>query len=110
MKKFILTYHAPQEVMARMANATPEQKAAGMKPWMDWKDFMGDKIVDFGSPVMGGTIVNSDGQTEVCTKEISGYSIIAADDLNHVQSLLANHPYLTKNDGSTIGVHEYAPM
>lgn len=34
MKKFIVTYHAPIEALAKMGEATPEQREEGMKPWM----------------------------------------------------------------------------
>ncbi len=37
MKKFLVLYYAPAaEAMKMMGNATPEQKADGMKPWMEW--------------------------------------------------------------------------
>ena len=35
MKKFLVIYHAPAEAMEMMANASPEEKAEGMKPWME---------------------------------------------------------------------------
>ena len=35
MKKFMTFYHAPVGTWSEMANATPEEAEAGMKPWMD---------------------------------------------------------------------------
>jgi len=49
MKKFMVIYHAPAEAVAQMESATPEQKAEGMKPWLAWKDSVGNKLVDFGA-------------------------------------------------------------
>ena len=81
MKNFIVIYHAPAEAMAAMAEATPEQKMEGMKPWMAWKDSVGDKMVDFGAPLMPGLRLLPDGTTENSTKEVTGYSILKAEDI-----------------------------
>ena len=110
MKKFIVMYHAPAEAMAEMANATPEQKEEGMKPWMAWKDSVGDKLVDFGAPLMGGTRIRPDGTTEESNKDVTGYSMIQANDLAEAQSLLKNHPHLQWNGGCDIEVHEVVDM
>ncbi len=53
MSKYIVIYHAPAEVMAQMANATPEEREEGMKPWMAWAEKCGDQLVDLGTPLVG---------------------------------------------------------
>jgi len=110
MNKFIVIYHAPAEAVAQMAEATPEQKAEGMKPWFDWKESVGDKLVDFGTPLMGGTRLLPDGSSEMSTKEVTGYSILQANDMNEAKSLLKNHPHLAWTGGCDIEVHECVEM
>lgn len=110
MKKFIVIYHAPAEAMEMMANATEEQKMEGMKPWFAWQEECGDKLVDMGSPLMGGTRLLPDGSAEASTKEVTGYSILQAEDMAGAKALLANHPHLKWTDGCDIEVHETVPM
>lgn len=83
----MVIYHAPEEEMSQMGTATEEQKAEGMKPWFAWKDSIGDKLVDFGNPLAGGTRILSDGSTEKSKKDVSGYSIIQAADLNETHKI-----------------------
>ena len=110
MKKFIVIYHAPAEAMAQMAEATPEQKAEGMKPWFAWKDSIGDKLVDFGTPLMGGTRLLPDGTSENSYKDVTGYSILQANDMEEAKNLLSGHPHLQWSAGCDIEVHESIEM
>lgn len=106
MSKFIVIYHAPAEAMAAMATATPEQKAEGMKPWMEWKESVGENLLDFGAPLMGGVKLLPDGTTENSTKEVTGYSMIEAADMDAAKALLKNHPHLAWTGGCDIEIHE----
>ena len=110
MKKFVIIYHAPAEAMKGMENATEEQKMEGMKPWMAWKEAMGDKLVDFGNPLMGGTRLNPDGSSTPSSKEVSGYSIIQAPDMEAAKASLQGHPHLQWGAGCDIEVHEAVSM
>ncbi len=110
MKKFIVHYHAPAEAMAQMANATPEQKAAGMKPWMDWKDSMGDKLIELGSPLMGAHVLKADGSETQGKSEVTGYSIIQANDIEEAKALLKKHPHLQWADNVAIEIFETIEM
>lgn len=110
MKKFIVIYHAPAEAMEMMSNATEEQKMEGMKPWFAWKESVGDKLVDFGSPLWGGTRLLPDGTQKASTKEVTGYSILQANDLEEAKGLLSSHPHLTWTGGCDIEVHECVEM
>jgi len=93
MKKFVLIYHSTPEEMAEFAKASPEQKAEGMKPWFAWKERIGDHLIDFGAPLMGGIRINADGSTSPSTKEVTGYSVIQATDMAQAQSLIKGHPH-----------------
>ena len=107
MKKFIVLYHAPAEAMA---TAAPEEKMEGMKPWMAWKDSIGDALVDFGAPLMPGQRLLPDGTSEGSSKEVTGYSIIQANEMSEAKSLLKGHPHLAWTGGGDIEVHEAIAM
>ncbi len=110
MKKFVVIYHAPAEAMAAMATATPEQKMEGMKPWMAWADRCGDQLVDLGTPLIGGQRLSQDGSSTGSEKEVSGYSILQAEDMAGAKALLDGHPHLQWAGGCDIEVHECAEM
>ncbi len=71
---------------------------------------MGDKLVDFGSPLMNGTRLLPDGRSEMSKKDVTGYSIIQANDMEEAISLLKNHPHLTWAEGCYIEIYESATM
>ncbi len=110
MKKFIVIYHAPAEALAQMANVTPEEREEGMKPWMEWAAKCGDQLVDLGTPLMGGQKLLPNGSSENSTREVCGYSILQADDMEGAKALLVGHPHLGWTGGCEIEVHESAPM
>ena len=110
MKKFIVIYHTPAEAMAQMANATPEEMEEGMKPWMEWASKCGDQLVDLGTPLMGGQKVLPSGSSEDSTREVTGYSILMAENMDEAKSLLDNHPHLNWTGGCEIEVHESMPL
>lgn len=110
MKKFIVIYHAPAEALAQSANATPEEMQKGMEPWMAWAAKCGDKLVDLGTPLMGGQKLLPDGGVESSQREVAGYSILQASDMNEAKSLLQGHPHLGWAGGCEIEVHEAMPL
>ncbi|MEQ8470177.1 MAG: YciI family protein [Marinoscillum sp.] len=109
MKKFLVIYHAPQSVVEQMAQATPEQRAESMKPWMEWKEALGDKMLDLGAPLFGGQKLNPNGSVAPSQKEVTGYSMIQAGDMEEAKSLLEGHPHLAAG-GCEIEVHEAMAM
>ena len=110
MKKFIVLYHASAEAVAQMYKATPEEQMEGMKPWMAWKEAVGDKLVDFGAPLFGGTRLLPNGSTTESTKGVSGYSIIQAENIEEAKVLMKDHPHLAWSGGCHIEIHECAEM
>jgi len=110
MKKFLVVYHSTPEAMEQWASATPEQKAEGMKPWMAWKEKVGNHLLDFGAPLMAGTVISADGNNTPSTKQVSGYSMIQAESLTKAQALLTDHPHNAVQAGMSIEVHEAVPM
>lgn len=110
MKKYIVTYHAPAEALAQMGEATPEQREEGMKPWMAWAAKCGDKLVDLGSPLMGGLKLSPGGGSANSQREVCGYSILQADNMDDAKSLMDGHPHLEWMGECEIEIHESMPM
>ena len=110
MKKFIVIYHAPAEAMAGMANATPEEREEGMKPWMAWAEKCGSQLLDLGSPLMGGQKLSENGSSADSQREVTGYSILEAEDMDGAKALLQGHPHLSWGGGCDIEVHESMPL
>ena len=110
MKKYIVIYHAPAEALAQSTNATPEQMAEGMKPWMEWAAKCGDQLIDLGNPLVGGQKLLPDGGSEMSTREACGYSMLKADNIDDAKALLEGHPHLAWTVECEIEVHEVMPL
>lgn len=110
MKKFIVIYHAPLDAMQQMANVPIEEQAKGMEAWMAWAKKCGNKLVDMGAPLMGGQALNPDGTSKNSNKEVSGYSVLQAENMDEAKKLLQGHPHLGWNAACSIEVHETMPL
>lgn len=109
MSKFVVTYNAPAEAVEMMHNMTPEQAQEGMKPWMAWMEKCGSALVDMGAPLGNSQTVTKSG-TAAGGSEVSGYSILEADNMSAALELLKGHPHLSWADGCSIEVHEAMPL
>lgn len=106
-KRFLVIYHAPVEASQQMESATPEQQAEGMAMWMDWANKVGERLVDMGAPLMNGRRINSQREMEASTKDVTGYSVIVAEDLDHLLQLLESNPHISGwHPEATVEVHE----
>jgi len=106
-KKFLIIYHAPFDAMAQTANISPEEQAAGMALWRAWAEKVGRKMVDLGSPLINGKKLTSRGSAAPSTKDVSGYSLLQAEDWEDVMKLLEGHPHISGwHPEATIEVHE----
>jgi hypothetical protein len=106
--KFVFVYHAPQPP----ADATPashEEMEKVMQGWNDWAARVGSGMVDFGSPLDHGTRVTPDG-TSASDRQVVGYSIIEASDMDAALALAQGHPHLNMPGGCEIEVHEAQPV
>ena len=107
MKKFLVLYHAPIDAMQQTMNMPPEQQAKGMEAWMQWAQRCDDKLVDMGSPLMNGQQLGPDGSVKGSNKNVCGYSIVQAENLEEAKSLLKDHPHISGwHPEATIEVHE----
>jgi hypothetical protein len=109
MKKFIVTYHAPIDLMQQTGESTPEEMEKGMEAWMAWAGKCGDKLVDFGTPLANGLKLKPGGGSQKSESQVCGYSILQAESLEDAQELLSDHPHLAWNSVCEIEVHESMP-
>ena len=104
MSKFLFLYHAPT-TPAENTPSDPAEMEAVMGQWMEWAGRVGDGMVDFGTPLAGGTRVTPEG-TSPSTREVAGYTLIEADSLDAAVELAKVHPHLNMPGGCEIEVHE----
>lgn len=108
MSRYVFIYHRPPW-SAEAPAPTPEDARAGMARWMAWHDRVGDRMVDFGTPLADGVRVSSDGTTP-SDRDVVGYSIVEADSLDEALALAQNHPHLDTTGGCEIEVHAALPL
>jgi hypothetical protein len=77
MAKFIYLYRGPA---TPMSDLTPEQGAERMAAFGAWMEKAGAALVDVGSPFGPSASVRDDG-AEGTAGDLTGYSIVEADDL-----------------------------
>jgi hypothetical protein len=106
-KKFLIVYNAPMEAMAQMANLTPEEQAASMEIWNAWAAKAGKRLIDLGAPLISGKRLHNDGSVNEGNKEVTGYSLLQADDWDEIMRLIEGHPHLSGwHPDATIEIHE----
>jgi hypothetical protein len=108
MPKFVFIYHAPM-TPAEATPPTPEEVEQVMGAWMAWAGNVGDRMVDFGTPLAGGVQITLDG-TAPSAREVAGYTILEADSVDDALALAKDHPHLNMPGGCTIEVHEAQPI
>ena len=109
MKKFIVLYHMSSSWMEQSKDASPEDMKKSGEEWMKWSEKCGPALLDMGSPLGGGIKLTTTGSSP-SEKEVAGYSILEAEDMEAAKSLLADHPHLAYGAGCEIEVHETYSM
>jgi hypothetical protein len=102
MGKFVLVYKGGD------MGATPEEQEASMQEWMGWFGSLGSSIVDMGAPFGPSASLDSDGERGMSAGDLSGYSIIEADDLDGAVKAASGCPVLS--GGGTLDVYEAMPV
>ena len=110
MKKFIVIYHAPDEAVKQMGDASAEEMQKGMEPWMKWAEKCGSQLVDMGTPLIGGQKMFPDGNSENSKRNVCGYSILEAENMEEAKSLIEGHPHLMWRGDCEIEIHESMPL
>ncbi|WP_427172644.1 hypothetical protein [Arthrobacter sp. 92] len=108
MKKFVVLYIAPQSAQSLMAESSPEAAQEGMKAWTQWAEKAGDGLVDLGAPLGAGKEVVTAGTSDTATN-VSGYSVLQAEDMEGALALLEGHPHLMM-PAASIQVYEALDM
>ncbi|KPL16399.1 MAG: hypothetical protein AMS23_01015 [Bacteroides sp. SM1_62] len=94
MEKYIVIYHAPDELMDQSANTSPEEMEKGMESRMAWAAKCGDQLVDLGNPLMEGQKLFADGRSGQSTRQVCGDSVLQAENIEEAKGLLEGHPHL----------------
>jgi hypothetical protein len=103
MPNFVLVYKG-----GGMGQTEAERQQI-MAAWGQWFGALGQAIVDGGNPFGGSSTIGSDGSvTSGAPSELTGYSILKADDMSSATSLAKGCPVLTT--GGTIDVYETFPV
>ncbi len=110
MKKFLVTYHASESALKQFANATPEQVSEATKPWMAWKAENDENVDNFGSRLFSGEGRSLNSNWEKTASEVSGFSILQAENMDELKKKLQSHPQLHWNENNRITIYEYQPM
>ncbi len=107
MKKFILLYNGPA---TKPEDMDPETVKGIMAKWGEWMGKVGDAMVDMGQPMANGEAVVDDGSAGKAL-ELSGYSIIQAEDMAGAKKLVEGHPFLSDKSGKfSVEVFELMPV
>ena len=107
MSKFILLYKGPATPMEQI---TKEQGESIVAAWNAWMGKVGSALVDIGAPMANGKSVVDDGSNGT-PSELTGYSIIEAENIDSATSLVADHPFLSDKTGNfSVEVFELMPL
>jgi hypothetical protein len=102
MTNFLLAYRGG--VMA----PTEEEREATMAAWGQWFGSLGPAVVDGGAPFAGSKSVASSDVSDGAPSQLTGYSVVQADDLAGAVELAKGCPLLTS--GGSVDVYESLPM
>ncbi|MHA1975882.1 MAG: hypothetical protein ACW98F_19460 [Candidatus Hodarchaeales archaeon] len=114
MKNYFVLYHASNEAIEKMRKdwsgegSKPEEQKESMEAWMVWAKKIGKSLVDMGTPLSGGQKITMSGDTP-SDKNVLGYSILQAENIDEAKGLLKEHPHLAWDAGCEIEVHESIP-
>lgn len=113
MKKFVVMYRVPVEVMEEWKKNTPpeEMKAQGEKlgaEMMAWMKKNDTSIVDKGLPLGKNTRLDSTGAKAV-TNDLNYYSVIEAESIEAVTAMLKDNPHI-QIPGGFLDVMEVSHM
>lgn len=103
MANFLLIYHGGS------TPTDPAEVDQAMAEWTAWFGRLGGAVVDGGNPVAAVRTVAADGSvTDGAPDRATGYSILAAPDLDAAVALAAGCPLLAH--GGRVEVAETIPM
>lgn len=110
MQNYLVLYYSPAEAMQGMENATKEEQEAGMAVWMEWYNKNEANIIDLGAPLMPGVSTTDTNQYSEVMDELSGYSVVKAENMDGAKELLKDHPHIGWAPGCRIEIRPCAEM
>jgi len=109
MKKFIALYYNTSGAHQEAPEMTEAEKNAMMAPWGAWQAKYGERVVDMGAPFLPA-LASSNGESWSASKNlVTGYSIVAADNMEAAQEMFKGHPICSYPDHA-IEISEFASM
>jgi hypothetical protein len=103
MPNFVLVYKG-----GAMGQSEAEQQQI-MAQWGQWFGSLGQAIVDGGNPFGTSSSIGSDGSVkEGAASQLTGYSILKADDMSGATKMAKGCPVLST--GGSIEVYETFPV
>lgn len=109
MTRFVVLYHAPQEVAERFAAATPEEARAGAGLWSEWFAQLGPALVDPGRPLGNGRTVTRGGVSAAPT-DVIGLTVLQAETMEDALGMVRDHHHLRWAEACAITVLEEQPI
>ena len=103
MPKFVLTYHGEMGMPE-----DPAEMQAVMDQWGAWYGSIGEALVDGGAPFGQNTAVGPDGSMIDPPSQLSGYTIVSADDAAGAAKIAQGCPVL--GHGHTVQISESIEM
>lgn len=83
------------------APATDAERESVMKNWMGWFGSLGSSVKDMGNPFSTSAVVAAGGAvTQGGASQLTGYSVLIADDLDAATTMAKGCPILGYVDGS----------
>lgn len=108
MKNYLVIYYAPAQDHSNPPSQAQMEEA--MKPWFAWKAKNENNIVDFGAPLGQAQEQNQSGAWSASAKEVSGYSILRAENYAEAQAIVQDHHHLGWDPRASIGLYETVAM
>jgi hypothetical protein len=106
MPKYMVLYTGPATAPEDM---TEEAVQTEMKLWGEWMEGVGSALTEVGAPTGASGVVTDDG-SEGRALQVTGYSVLEADDIEGVKELVRGHPYIRDGEGTlSISIHELLP-
>ena len=107
MPKYMMLYKGEATDLADLSEEQAQEVGA---KWGSWIESVGAGLSDVGTPFGPGASLVDDGSTGM-TIDLSGYSIVEADDLSSARALADGHPYLSDGAGDfAIDIFEMMPV
>ncbi len=109
MKKYIALYYNTSGSHTPPPPVSENEMQAMMAPWGAWQAKYGDRVIDMGAPLAPASTSKDGASWSANTNLVTGYSIVAADNLASAQEMFVGHP-IYNHPGHSLALSEFASM